>query len=60
MLASTTSQSGCIRHVRRRQAERHSLQTEYFPDLTENVYNNPVSHVVSPRDVVGIDDIMVA
>lgn len=36
------------------------LQTVYYTDLTANAYNNPVSHVVSPRDVVGIDDIMVA
>jgi hypothetical protein len=36
------------------------IQPVYYTDLTENSYTNPVSHVVSPRDVIGLDDIMVA
>lgn len=36
------------------------LQTVYYSNLTADSYTNPLTHVVSPPDVVGIDDIMVA
>jgi hypothetical protein len=36
------------------------LQTVYYTNLTADAYNNPVNHLMSPRDVVGIDDIMVS